>query len=219
MLLRSMMTAAVVLALSFPLASQAAPQDAARLQQVLDELDVMEAMLGGKVSEPTRRELLRKVVDVRGQLASVQKDLLRESATVAIEGPGGSLSVNVDVERDIEHDGVREGVEVVQVVEVVPAEPEVPPMAPGPFNALLAAVEEEAFADEKSLVLETAAATNLFTVSQVRQLLPLFTFSDGRVDAAVTLYPRTIDVENWFQVYGEFTFDSDKEEVRERLGL
>ncbi|MBU0741214.1 DUF4476 domain-containing protein [bacterium] len=210
MLLRSTLTALVLLFLAFPSPSRAEPSAAARLQQVLDELDVMEAMLAGKVSEPTRRELLRKVVDVRGRLDSVQRDLLRDNVALAIEAPGATLSVILDVDRDITP-------EVVEVVEV--AQPEPLPMAAGPFKALIAAIEEESFADGKSAVLETAAETNQFTVAQVRQLLPLFTFSDGRIGAAVTLYPRTIDVENWFQVYGEFTFDSDKDELRERLGL
>ncbi len=219
MLLRSLLTALMVLTFSCPLASKAEARDAARLQHVLDELDVMAAMLDGRVNEPTRRELLRKVIEVRGQLDSLQEDLLRQSATVAIDGPGGSLSVTVDVGQEGASSGSVEVVEVVELVEMDAPDPEPLPMAPGPFRALLAAVEDEAFADEKAVVLETAAATNLFTVGQVRQLLPLFTFSDGRVAAAVTLYPRTIDVENWFQVYGEFDFDSDKEEVRERLGL
>ncbi len=205
----------LVVGLAWPAA--AAEPEAARLQAVLDDLDVMVSMLdGGRINEATRRELLRKAVLVRDEVASVQEDLLRASASISVEGPGG-LSLSVDID-----DGSAPAA-AVAVGEPMPLEdaPPMPPlaMAAEPFAALTAAVESESFGDEKVAVLRAAAADNLFVVEQVRRLLPLFTFSDERVEAAVILYPRTIDQENWFQVYQEFDFDSDKEELRKRLGL
>jgi hypothetical protein len=199
----------------------AGESEAARLQTAIDQLDVMQSLLdGGKINEATRRELLAKVISVRDEVAGVQGDLLRSTATVTVGGPGG-LGLSMSVET---HEGASAEVLVHDPLGGPMALEEPPPLPPlpmgaGPFAALIDAVEAESFGDEKVAVLRQAAANNLFSVAQVRQLLPLYTFSDEKIEAAVALYPRTIDAENWFQVYQEFTFDSDKDELRDRLGL
>jgi len=192
--------------------ARAGHDPAAALQVVLDDLDVMEALLSGTVSDATRRELLKKVQSMRTDVRDVQQVMLRAhgSANVSVstdQGPLVSITmVEVDEHAARPHD-----------LPIVPLEPL--PMASGPFLQLTAAMEAESFDDGKLATLRTAAHGNHFTVSQAATLVGLLTFSDGKVDTAVELYPRVVDPENWYQIYGVFDFDSDKEELRERLGL
>ncbi len=193
--------------------ARAAGDEATRLQHALDELSVMETLLSGNLNEPARRELLEKLRSVRVLVHGVQQDVLRghSTASVSIDGPGGAL-VAVTVSEGSEPEPA-----AVLVAPVAVADPV--RMSRAPMDGLRAAIEGESFGDGKVAVLRAAAAGNWFTTDQVIELLPLFAFSDDRVEAAVVLYPRVLDPENWFRVYGAFDFDSDKDEVRRRLGL
>ncbi len=208
--------AALVLALVPSLTARASGDGAARLQTALDDLAVMESLLGGTMNEPTRRELLSKLQAVRRELRAVQQELLRGGSQtgVTVSGPGGAL-VAVTVHED------PPGPAPVHVVGVadVPMPPEFLAMGGGPFDLLKVAIHAEPFGDKKLDILREAVRSHRFNVDQVIELLPMFTFSDERVDAAVMLHPVVVDPEVWFRVYDHFDFDSDKEEVRKRLGL
>lgn len=188
------------------------------LQRVLDDLEVIEALLASRLSEATRRELQGKVEGVRGDVREVQQRLLRggqtgQTTAVSVstsEGPLVSITMQVP---DDEPAMVAE----LDAVDESPAQPVA--MATGDFQALLAAVQGEAFEDGKLGLLRDACQHNHFTSGQVVQVVAAFSFSDGMVEAAVMLYPRTVDPQSFFQVYGAFEFDDDKEEVRRRLGL
>ncbi len=87
----------------------------------------------------------------------------------------------------------------------------------GEHGRLLAAVQNEAFSEAKLLVLRDAAAYSWFTVDQVVAFMGAMTFGKDKVEAATLLHPRVIDLENWYRVYGMLTFDSEKQELRERV--
>lgn len=217
---RRLLPVLVVLAATLlpTLSATAAGDEAARLQRALDDLAVMESLLGGAMNEPTRRELLTKLEGVRREVLSVQQDLLRGTtgAGVTVSGPGGALVAVTITEDGPAHPPADVGlVAVVGVPEV-----EGPfAMGHGPFDMLKVAIHAEPFGDKKLDILREAARSHRFTVDQVIELLPMFTFSDERVEAAVVLYPRVMDPEVWFRVYDHFDFDADKEQVRKRLGL
>ena len=46
----------------------------------------------------------------------------------------------------------------------------------------------------------------------------VFTFGKDMVEAGAMLHPRTVDLQNWYQVYSLFTFSADKDKLRERVG-
>ncbi|MGC4122362.1 MAG: DUF4476 domain-containing protein [Myxococcales bacterium] len=92
------------------------------------------------------------------------------------------------------------------------------PMPEGDFAALKSAIANEAFEDQKTAVLSTAAGGAYFTINQVGQLVDLFTFSDGKVKVVSITRPRILDPQNAFQLYGHYTFDSDKKKVKQILG-
>lgn len=93
------------------------------------------------------------------------------------------------------------------------------PCDPNEFARILGAVQGETFDDGKFVRLQDAMRDRWFTAAQVRQLLETFTFPAKQVDVAVAIYPHVVDPQNWFGIYDAFTFDSHKNEVRQRLGL
>lgn len=212
---RFLFPAMAMVALLLAVPARADAGDAAKLQTVLDDLTVMEALLSSNVNEATRNELLEKLRRSRKIVHSVQQDMLRpgEGASVTVAGSEGSLSLVVEVSGEEPPPAVQ----VVEVVEVM--EPQVFPMPPPAFGVLREAIGDESFDDEKLALLRDAVRYNVFFVDQAIQLIELFTFSDGKVEAGVILYPQVIDIENWYRVYGAYTFDSDKEELRRKLGL
>ena len=198
----------------------AAGDPAARLQRALDDLAVMEALLDGGVNEPARRELVTKLHAVRQEVRGVQQDLLRGGVGAGAEvsmsagATGTSVSIHVD-----DHGLPIQVVEVHETPMVAPP-PERPlAIAPGPFADLRNAMDGESFDEGKLDLLREACGYHMFNADQALQLVSLLTFGDGRVDAAVMLHPRLLDPQNFFRVYGAFDFDSDKDEVRRRLGL
>jgi len=208
-----------VLFVSLVAARPAAAEDAAaRLQRVLDDLDVMEALLGGRMSDATRRELIGKVQSARVDVREVQQDLLRNTTTASVgvstgAGPLVSITMQVD-EPDMGFE------DPMAYDSALPPEPIGPiPMNPDQLRSLLGAVESESFSDSKAAVLRDACRANFFTVDQAVTLVSLFDFGDDKVEAAAMLHPRLVDPENFYRVYAVFDFDSDKEELRERLGL
>jgi hypothetical protein len=86
------------------------------------------------------------------------------------------------------------------------------------FTNVLDSVENASFDSGKMQVLQDAAGSRWFTVAQVKTLVGRFAFSSYQVDAAALLHARTLDLENWFQVYDALTFSSSKSELRRRVG-
>lgn len=89
-------------------------------------------------------------------------------------------------------------------------------VSPEEFSRIRSAVAAESFSDDQLAVLRSASQGRRFTSAQVSTLMRQFSFSDDRIEAAVMLYPRVADPQNWYTVYDALTFSSDKEELRKR---
>lgn len=87
-------------------------------------------------------------------------------------------------------------------------------MPPGDFAALLAAVEEAGFSDEKTGVVSTAASSHLFTVEQVGALVDVMAHSSDKVKVVEILRGRIVDRQNNFRLLEHFSFSSDKAKVQ-----
>lgn len=96
----------------------------------------------------------------------------------------------------------------------VPQVVEVFPMNANNFNKLKTAIENQWFSDGKKIVLKQAFADNhLFTTSQVKELIDLFTFSGDRLEVAKLAYLNTVDTENYFLVYDSLHWNSSVENL------
>jgi hypothetical protein len=87
------------------------------------------------------------------------------------------------------------------------------------FDKLLKGLKAETFDDGRVSFIKSISNMRAFTSAQVRELLKEFNFDPGREEAAVTLYPRVTDPDNFFMALEVFTFDSGRKSVRERLKL
>ncbi len=92
------------------------------------------------------------------------------------------------------------------------------PMSDHQFASLTQQVGQAPFSDDKLALIQTAAHSNYFTVTQVVQLMKLASFDDTRVEIAVACSPRVVDGERWFEVYGALSFSSSREALRRRVG-
>lgn len=100
-----------------------------------------------------------------------------------------------------------------------------PPAAPPPamgmpaadFDALLAAIDEASFSEEKIGVLETALTNQMFTCEQIGRLVDAYDFSDGKVKALELTRGRIVDPQNKFKILSHYTFSSDKEKAQALL--
>jgi hypothetical protein len=98
-----------------------------------------------------------------------------------------------------------------------PPQPQVQPITEAMLRTLTAAIRNEPFADDQLGVLEEAAASQYFLVSQTQQLLPLFSFSKDRLKAMRLIRPHLLDPENGFKLSESFEFSSDKQELKRIL--
>lgn len=93
------------------------------------------------------------------------------------------------------------------------------PMTESQFRDLKSQVENESFRKGKLRIIEMTADKNWFTTDQVSELVALLHHGSARVEVATTLYDRTVDQENFYEVLSVFDMDVHKEQVREKLDL
>ncbi len=99
------------------------------------------------------------------------------------------------------------------------AEDEPAGLAPDRFRALITAIDGVSFTEGKMDVLTRELAEATVTSDQASRLVELFSFSRDRVDALVFLHPRIVDPENFDSLLSALKFESDRETVRNQLGL
>jgi hypothetical protein len=85
------------------------------------------------------------------------------------------------------------------------------------FDALVAAVNDASFGDEKLGVISTAAQSHVFTVDQVGALVDLLSHSSEKVKVVELTRHRLVDRHNSFRLLSHFTFSSDKQKVQQLL--
>jgi hypothetical protein len=87
------------------------------------------------------------------------------------------------------------------------------------FAKVLKAVKAPPFDDAKLSVVEALALGRYYTCAQVKDMLRSFAFDDGRVKAAVALYPQVTDQANFGSVLDAFAFEANRKAVRDKLKL
>lgn len=145
---------------------------------------------------------------------------VREDGRLEIEfrGPGRHAPPVLDV-RQLE-EALRSLEALRRTVERAPAyDPEPLPcaMADGPFQRLIHRVRRTSFSSEKAALVCEVAEDAYFTSEQAYALVALIPFSDDQVNAAVALYDRVLDREEFHRVYDALKFSSSRAELRRRL--
>lgn len=91
-------------------------------------------------------------------------------------------------------------------------------MSDDEFGRIRAALQREWWDDSRQRLLVDIARDRLFSTRQVAQVMGLFTFGDEKVTAAAALYPRVVDPQEFFAVYDQLTFRSEKDDLRRLIG-
>ena len=134
-----------------------------------------------------------------------ERKSLRAQATLLQQGVAG-LRKTLDAIAAKPDDGKR------------PAAERPTPIKPDAFKQLLATTEDANTDAEKLAVVRQAADGNHFTAAQVGALMALFNTEMPKVDAASYVWPRIVDQENGFVLYGKLELAGSKAELRRRIG-
>jgi hypothetical protein len=85
------------------------------------------------------------------------------------------------------------------------------------FSSLLEQVKKTGFDDQRRKVIETAAANNRFTASQLGRLVDALPFAEGRMAAIRAVAPKIVDKENAHAVLEHLKFASERDEAAKLL--
>lgn len=79
------------------------------------------------------------------------------------------------------------------------------------FGMLKQYVRKEAFDDRRINIAKQAAGNNNFSTVQVRDLMSIFSFDEGKLDIAKYFYSRTVDRNNYYQLTDALSFANSKD--------
>jgi hypothetical protein len=79
------------------------------------------------------------------------------------------------------------------------------------FGMLKQYVRKEAFDDRRINIAKQAVGNSYFSTEQVRDLMGIFSFDDGKLDVAKYLYNRTVDRNNYYQLTDALSFSTNKD--------
>jgi len=86
------------------------------------------------------------------------------------------------------------------------------------FSAGKKSIENQSFADTKLKVAKTFTKNNCLSVIQIKEVIGLFSFEDGKLEYAKFAYDYCADKKNYYQVGDAFTFSGSVDELNEFLG-
>jgi hypothetical protein len=84
------------------------------------------------------------------------------------------------------------------------------PMNPNAFNAFKQTVQNSSFDNSRLTLVKTQLNNNYITAQQLKELVQLFSFESGKLEAAMYGANRVIDNQNMFTIYDAFDFESSK---------
>jgi hypothetical protein len=163
---------------------------------------------------------------ILARLARMEEQL-EKALERADRGPGRKALLKIDDEMDELRKVLNNAPDARRFRPRPQPQPQPPPPPPAPvvypitedqLQNLSKAIARESFGDGKLRVLQSAAANQYFLVPQVLKLLQRFTFSEDRLNATRVLWPRVLDRENAYQLYGAFNFSNEKDELRKIIG-
>lgn len=81
------------------------------------------------------------------------------------------------------------------------------------FNILLNTVKNTPFDNNKVLVIQTSLKDSFITTAQVKELLNLLSFENNKISVAKYCYEKTVDRQNYFEIYNSFSFSSSIQDL------
>ncbi len=88
------------------------------------------------------------------------------------------------------------------------------PLDSAQFDQLRRVVKHTAFDRERLETLKASVRHANFSVSQIEQILSLFSFDRQRLNVVRIMAPKVVDRENLFRLQSQFSFSSSRRELR-----
>ncbi|MGP2570781.1 DUF4476 domain-containing protein [Ornithobacterium rhinotracheale] len=85
------------------------------------------------------------------------------------------------------------------------------------FKQFMDKLNQNTFDSNKMQFLQSVVPMNVFTSSEIKQILRTFSFDKDRLKAAKLLFDYCIDKQNFYEVYDVFTFEYSKRELMDYL--
>ena len=92
-------------------------------------------------------------------------------------------------------------------------------IGPDRFAKLVNQVRGASFQDAQlNAVRDTLAGNVYFTCQQIAALMGAMSFDNGKVEMGALLFPRAVDPQNFSELTGALTFESYRQQLRQRVG-
>lgn len=172
------------------------------VEQLLKDADSLEEKNEDNPDKNSRKAVREVLVAMRKDLVAMRADL--EKAPFA--RPAGDVIAEIPPTLHVPPPTL------ATTPIVTPAGPI--PLTDGEFSDLLKAIKKASYSSDKLALVKDVAAIGWFTVDQVAKVMQEFSYSNEKVQAGATLYPRVVDKQNWFKVYSSLTYSSDRDKLR-----
>jgi hypothetical protein len=90
-------------------------------------------------------------------------------------------------------------------------------MTSNDFAQAKESLRREWFENSRLTAAKQIIDQNYFTSQEVKEIILLFTFENNRLDIAKYAYGKTVDKENYFMLNDAFTFNNNKEALKEYI--
>lgn len=85
------------------------------------------------------------------------------------------------------------------------------------FQKLLSVINSKSFETTKLNMAKQSCGNKCFRVSQICEIIRLFSFESSKLEFAKYAYHYCFDIDNYFQVNEEFTFEASADELNEYI--
>jgi hypothetical protein len=102
-----------------------------------------------------------------------------------------------------------------------PAEPKgcTTAMSSSAFSSAKSSIKNQSFTEGQMKVAKQILRSNCLNVSQIIEVMDIFSFEDSKVEFAKAAYAKCVDQGNYFQVNDAFTFSGSVDELNEFLDM
>jgi hypothetical protein len=157
-------------------------------------LDSVERLLSKSIARTKKKQDRELLEEAQAELARLRRDIRNAPAPELAPPPPPPV--------------------VVRPAPPPPRPPVLHPVSAQDLASIAQAIHRQSFGKDKLRTLEDAARSRNFLIAQVRELLGSFSFSKEKVAAVKILAPQVLDRNNAYQLYDDFSFSSEKAEVR-----
>lgn len=184
------------------------------VDEIANRIEILQNKYNSKLNKLDQKRTNKIIDEIYELLALLPEDVLIQSttSTPSSQAQSANLNISIDInEQQMEHQKtvIKHEVEIVEEVDELTA------MSSSEFQRLLNNVKNESFADDQTSVVNIAAKSKYFSISQLMTLLDVFSFSDDKINIVQIVYPRIVDKDNAHSLLGAFTYSDDKDRVEQ----